>query len=718
MLPGKPLSGPGLYFIYVVPYHTTGYGGRKMKCVVTDSQACAKGWRKLVAGLIFAALVGVVSAHQVADPLTEFGRLGEWHGGGNSGALAPSSAMQAAQPRATQPPMPLRVGTILPLTGVLQAFGLSMRDAADLAAAEIDAAEVLSGSLELLHRDSQTRATAGINAANDLIFTERVPAILGAAASGVSLPVAGVTVPNEVLQISPASTSPVFSTFESQEPGWFWRTAHSDVLEANVAAGRAVAKSWSQAGILAPNSAFGIGLADAFREGFSITGGTIVAQVNYTEGKVDYTADLQLLANAAPQFVFLVGFPGDGRTIVSSWWANRLDPGWDWEWLWYGGLKDQSFVDDLQSGGVDVRGVEGTGPLYVGGPHFSTFSSAYRSAYGSDPVLFAAHAYDALYLLALAAVSGQATDSLSIRSNLLRVASPGGAPVGPGTAEFQRATGILERGEEVDYQGASGSVDFDFVGDVGTAYETWWIDDTGQIQQLQVLPESQVWQPETDLTPPTVALSSPTSGAFLAVSDVSVSWSASDDRTGVAYVAVTLDGGTAVRLPATSSSHTFTGVGDGSHTIDVTAFDFAGNSKIASAEVTVDTIPPTLSLTSPIAETVVTTRNLEVVWTVSDAISGIDRIELTLDGGTPVVVPSPESRTTLADVSDGSHTLTVAAYDRAGNVESASVEFRVDTNPFSPTGPYGIGLLVALPTIGASVAIAGVLLVIRWRRSR
>ncbi len=59
-------------------------------------------------------------------------------------------------------------------------------------------------------------------------------------------------------------------------------------------------------------------------------------------------------------------------------------------------------------------------------------------------------------------------------------------------------------------------------------------------------------------------------------------------------------------------------------------------------------------------------------------------------------------------VADGSHTVTVSAIDLAGNSQAVSVNLTVDTNPFSPTGPYGSGPLIGL--IGTIVV--GVLLVL------
>ncbi len=263
----------------------------------------------------------------------------------------------------------LRVGTILPLTGDLRIFGLDMRDATDLAADEINSAGVLGGSLELLHRDSQTNAAAAVNAATELVLVEGVPVIIGAAASGVSLPVAGVTVPNEVVQISPSSTSPVFSTFEPEEPGWFWRTVPSDALQGKVAGRYAFNdKGWRNVAILARDDAYGSGLAQAFQETFEGLGGTITVRVSYNPNAASFTTELTTIFNSNPEAIWWVAFPGEAELIMTQWFAaTGANPTWlNPKWLWSEGTRSQALVDTLVGLGIPVQGMEGTAPFDVG----------------------------------------------------------------------------------------------------------------------------------------------------------------------------------------------------------------------------------------------------------------------------------------------------------------------------------------------------------------
>ena len=113
-------------------------------------------------------------------------------------------------PRLSGPLIQSKSALLLDLTGALEAYGKPIQNGAILAAEHLNAAGgPLGRQLELVHRDSQTDPTAGIDAAKKLVELDKVVAIVGALSSGVTIPVAtSVTIPGGIVQISPASTSP------------------------------------------------------------------------------------------------------------------------------------------------------------------------------------------------------------------------------------------------------------------------------------------------------------------------------------------------------------------------------------------------------------------------------------------------------------------------------------------------------------------------------
>src|SRR6266566_217224 len=188
-----------------------------------------------------------------------------------------------------------------------------------------------------------------------------------------------------------------------------------------------------------------------------------------------------------------------------------------------------------------------------------------------------------------------------------------------------------------------------------------------------------------DTTPPTIAINSPASGAIIPVNSITLNWSASDTGTGLDHFELSLDGGAPIRLGANVTGYTVSVPSDGNHTVQVTAFDGANNSAAASVSVTVDTIPPVLSITYPVAGAVLATGTVTVAWAASDATSGLDHFELSLDGGAVTVLGPTEVNHTFAGLSQGSHTATLVAFDLAGHTTAVARSFMVDTTAPSIT---------------------------------
>jgi hypothetical protein len=97
-----------------------------------------------------------------------------------------------------------------------------------------------------------------------------------------------------------------------------------------------------------------------------------------------------------------------------------------------------------------------------------------------------------------------------------------------------------------------------------------------------------------DTTPPTVNITSPSGGAFFNTTSVQVNWTGSDD-TGIDHYEIMLDSGSWINM-GTGLSQTFVSVSDGTHIVDVRAFDLAGNNATSSVNFTVSSGQPAQSL--------------------------------------------------------------------------------------------------------------------------
>ena len=117
-------------------------------------------------------------------------------------------------------------------------------------------------------------------------------AVIGSLSSGVTLAVAeGVTVPDKVIQISPASTSPALT--DVQDNDFLFRTTLSDAAQGLVLGKLAKSLGYNKVATLYVNNAYGQGLSDNFKKSFEAQGGTVTAQVPHEQEQASYLAELQ-----------------------------------------------------------------------------------------------------------------------------------------------------------------------------------------------------------------------------------------------------------------------------------------------------------------------------------------------------------------------------------------------------------------------------------------
>ncbi|MCC6298744.1 MAG: hypothetical protein IT314_05570 [Anaerolineales bacterium] len=150
------------------------------------------------------------------------------------------------------------------------------------------------------------------------------------------------------------------------------------------------------------------------------------------------------------------------------------------------------------------------------------------------------------------------------------------------------------------------------------------------------------------------------------VSPATITATGSDATSGLQSVALSLDN-------LTWQSATI--LNDGIHTVTVQAQDNAGNISTSSTIVSVDTTTPSIDVATQgtSGKNRWYSSNMTITASASDATSGIETLELTVDGGPWMTVNGPWS------FSDGYHTLQFKATDKAGNVTQTPLrEFLID----------------------------------------
>ena len=202
----------------------------------------------------------------------------------------------------------IRVGTLMAHTGPLKEYGPPIKDGAVLAGKQMAAAGF---EIEFFHEDSETNPTPATSAAKKLVDINKVVAIVGALSSGVTLAVAeSVTIPNNVILISPASTNPLMTVLPADEgKDLLFRTCPSDALQ-GVVAGKLAASYNKTVSILYVNNAYGQGLAEVFKESFAKFGGKVLAMVPHdVKAGESYTAELKKALAGNPDRLLAYSYP-------------------------------------------------------------------------------------------------------------------------------------------------------------------------------------------------------------------------------------------------------------------------------------------------------------------------------------------------------------------------------------------------------------------------
>lgn len=204
-----------------------------------------------------------------------------------------------------------------------------------------------------------------------------------------------------------------------------------------------------------------------------------------------------------------------------------------------------------------------------------------------------------------------------------------------------------------------------------------------------------------ELTKPTVAFTSPASGAFVVNNKPPVTFQLRDETNGsgvkISSLQLKIDGGTAITntspgMVVTSVTGGYdctytpqTALSDGNHTITVDIQDNDGNSAVqASRAFKVDTTPPTLNITTPSESTTYRNNaNVTIVGVTNDAISSPVTVTVKLNSGTATAVTvdgSGNFSKTLTLV-EGSNTVLVTATDSAGKSSQVTRTIVLDTVP-------------------------------------
>jgi ABC-type branched-subunit amino acid transport system substrate-binding protein len=369
--------------------------------------------------------------------------------------------------------------------------------AARMAAAEINAAGgVLGRPLEImagyLPNKDYTKLPPVING----FMSKGATCVITSGGSAMTLKATEITIPANVLLMTASSSSPKIT--ELKDNDLVWRTIPSDVFQGKVAAKLMDSLKHKRVGIIHVDHPYGNGLASVFTAEFQKRGGKVVADVSYKESleykDVDFAPMLKKLYQEKPDAVYMITYGEDGATIINQSFKGKLLDEKGYKPFFLG--CDANYNTDFSTGVDSWNWVNGMmGLSYVHPKNYANFESFFKRFQEFNPPQdsadiananlatllsldatksYAATAYDAVYLLALAMSKAQSTDAKKIASELRNLSRATKSSELVNVGEYAKALALLRQGKELNYDGASGLLEFDEHGDVTSgSYNVW-----------------------------------------------------------------------------------------------------------------------------------------------------------------------------------------------------------------------------------------------------
>ncbi|QNI01576.1 ABC transporter substrate-binding protein [Halomonas sp. SH5A2] len=355
----------------------------------------------------------------------------------------------------------VKVGFLGGFTGGIESLTPPIFDGAQLAVKQInEQGGILDGqTLEMPSGDTTcSDASAASNSADRMVNSEDVTAIVGALCTGATIAAANnAAIPGGVLMVSPASTAPAVSELDDND--LVFRTVPSDAFQGEMLAKLLIEKGIEDVAVTFVNNDYGQGLSDAFTSTFEAEGGSVVESLAHEDNRADYRSELGILSSTGVQTLVVLAYADtSGQTVL----RQAAESGVFTQYVGADGMVGNSLVEAV--GANVLEGMIATRPGSPDLPGTDIFIEAAEAEDIDPEAVFAAQAYDAAFLVALAIEQNGNAEREGLSDALRSVATAPGETILPG--EWEKAVELIAQGEDINYEGASGSHEFNESGDV------------------------------------------------------------------------------------------------------------------------------------------------------------------------------------------------------------------------------------------------------------
>jgi branched-chain amino acid transport system substrate-binding protein len=303
----------------------------------------------------------------------------------------------------------LTIAVAGPMTGTESAFGRQMKNGADLAIADINAAGGVAGKKLALNVEDDACDPKQARSIAEKIAGAKIPFVAGHFCSSSSIPASEAYADGNVLQITPASTNPLFTERK------LWNVARvcgRDDQQGLIAA-QFIGKNFKgkNIAILNDKTTYGKGLADETKKSLNKAGITEKLYESYNKGDKDFNAIVSRLKKENIDLVYVGGYHQEAGLILRQ-------------------MRDQGVKAVLMSGDAladkeyaSITGPAGEGTLFTFGPDPRNKPTAKKivdafKAKGIDPEGYTLYTYAAMQVWSQAVKKAGTTDAKKVMETI------------------------------------------------------------------------------------------------------------------------------------------------------------------------------------------------------------------------------------------------------------------------------------------------------------
>ena len=304
----------------------------------------------------------------------------------------------------------IKMGGIGPLTGDYANYGISVKQGAELAVKEINAAGGIAGQqIELSFQDSQGDAESAVNAYGKLLDWG-MKLSLGCVFSGETATVVAAAKDDDILLLTPSGSSDNILQGNDKAFRVCFNDSYQGTMAANYIKEHAITDK--VAVLYQSDYDYSVGLYESFKAGCETNGITIAEVQTFTEGtKTDFTTQINKLVAADVKLIFIPIYAEPASTFLTQAKGKFGD-----DVYFFGADGLDGIMEKVAQDVTIADNVLMLTPFAADSQEadVQAFVKAYQAAYNVTPDQFAADGYDAVYILKAAAEKAGSTSGAAM----------------------------------------------------------------------------------------------------------------------------------------------------------------------------------------------------------------------------------------------------------------------------------------------------------------